>query len=325
METEAEGRERGLIEWPAVVFFGTPAFAVPTLEKLAGAGVLITLVVTQPDRPSGRGKKLTSPPVKTVAQQLGYPVYQPERLKTETVRTSMAEYGGECAVVVAYGQIIPQSLLEHYPLGALNIHGSLLPRLRGAAPMQRAILAGERTTGISIMLLDAGMDTGPVLGQRALQLGESETFGSLHDRMAHEGADFLLEILAGWKAGRLAPQPQSEADATYAPPISKDELRIEWSLPAARIVNIIRAFDPMPGAFGYLGGRRIKYFGASLSPLRQDGRAGEVLGAGEQGLVVLAGDGVALSIGEVQLEGQRRVSANAFLRGHPINRDTRFE
>ncbi len=325
METQAEGRERGAIEWPAVVFFGTPAFAVPTLEKLAGAGVPIPLVVTQPDRPSGRGKKLTPPPVKMVAQRLGIPVYQPERLKAASARTTLAEYEGECAVVVAYGQIIPQHLLDLYPLGALNIHGSLLPRLRGAAPMQRSILAGERTTGISIILLDAGMDTGPVLGQRDLQIGDSEAFGSLHDRMAQEGADFLLKVLADWKGGRIAPEPQHEADATYAPPIMKDELRIDWSLPAAQIVNTIRAFDPMPGAFGYLGGRRIKCFGAALSFLRQEGQAGGVLGAGEQGLIVLAGDGIALSIGEVQLEGQRRISAGAFLRGHSINRDTYLE
>ncbi len=227
--------------------------------------------------------------------------------------------------MVAYGQIIPQHLLDLFPLGALNIHGSLLPRLRGAAPMQRSILTGERTTGVSIMLLDAGMDTGPVLGRRELQIGESETFGSLHDRMAQEGADFLLEILADWKGGRIAPEPQNEADATYAPPVRKDELKIDWSLPAVQLVNTIRAFDPIPGAFGYWGGRRIKCFGAALSTLRQEGRAGRVLGAGEQGLIVLAGDGIALSIGELQLEGQRRVPASAFLRGHPIHRDTYLE
>lgn len=307
------------------MFFGTPAFAVPTLEKLAAAGVSIRLVVTQPDRPSGRGKKLTPPPVKIVAERLGLPVYQPERLRTEPVYSAIAGYGGDCAIVVAYGQILPQILLDGYPRGVLNIHGSLLPHLRGAAPMQRAILAGDGLTGVSIMLLDAGMDTGPVLGQREVAIREVETFGSLHDRMAQDGAEFLLEILADWKSGRLCPQPQDDSAATYAPPIKKDELRIHWNLSAERIVNSIRAFDPLPGAFAYLDGRRIKCFQASLHPLKGQGQPGEVLGSGEQGLVVLAGDGRILSIGEVQLEGQRRLPASAFLRGHSLMPNARLE
>jgi methionyl-tRNA formyltransferase len=325
METEAEGRERESVGWPDVVFFGTPAFAVPTLERLAANGVPIRLVVTQPDRPSGRGKKLTPPPVKMVAERLGFPVYQPERLRTESVFNTIAGYGGECAVVAAYGQIFPQILLDHYSRGVLNVHASLLPRLRGAAPMQRAILTGERLTGISIMLLDAGMDTGPVLGRREVPLGESETFGSLHDRMAQEGAEFLLEILAAWKSGRLFPLPQDDSAATYAPPIKKEELRIDWNQSAERIVNTIRAFDPMPGAFAYLDGRRIKCFQAALHPLKKQGQAGEVLGSGEEGLVVLAGDGRTLKVGEVQLEGQRRLPASAFLRGHALKPSGRLE
>lgn len=311
--------------WPEVVFFGTPAFAVPTLDKLAEKGVPIKLVVTQPDRPRGRGKKLTPSPVKMAAQRLGVPVYQPERVKSDLVINTIGGYGGECAVVVAYGQIIPQRLLDHYPLGALNIHGSLLPRWRGAAPMQRAILAGERTTGISIMLLDAGMDTGAVLGQRELVLDGAETFGELHDRMAREGAEFVLEILAKWKAGRIAPQPQDEVAATYAPPIDKSELKIDWGLSAERIVNTIRAFDPQPGAFAFLDGRRLKCFGAEMSSLSQEGRPGEVLGESEHGLAVLAGDGRVLCIGEVQMEGQRRLPASSFLRGRPMDRNTHLE
>lgn len=315
METEAEGRKRGSLEWPEVVFFGTPAFAVPSLEMLAARGVPLKLVVTQPDRPSGRGKKLTPPPVKTLAQRLGVPVFQAERLRAESSVRTLADFGGDCALVVAYGQLLPQSVLDLYPRGVLNIHGSLLPRLRGSAPIQRTLLNGDLETGITIMLLDAGMDTGPVLRQRRLDVAETETFGSLHDRLALAGAECLLETLALYHSGSLSPKPQDDSAATYAPPIGKEELRIDWGRPARQLVNAIRAFDPMPGAFAYLEGRRIKCFRAAVHPLRATGQQGEILGVGETGLVVLAGDGRALSIGELQLEGQRRLPAGAFLRG----------
>ncbi len=315
MEAEAEGRERKPVTWPEMVFFGTPPFAVPALERLVAQGASLRLVVTQPDRPSGRGKRLTAPAVKIAAQRLGLPVYQPERLRAESALRTLAEVGGECALVVAYGQLLPQAVLDLYPRGVLNIHGSLLPRLRGAAPIQRALLNGDSETGISIMLLDAGMDTGPVLGRRRLNVGETETFGSLHDRLAQAGAECLVETLLLYHAGELSPIPQDDALATYAPPIRKEELRIHWGHSARQVVNRIRAFDPAPGAFAYLEGRRIKCYQAAPHALQVPGAAGEIVGVGESGLVVLAGDGRALSIGELQLEGQRRLPAGPFVRG----------
>lgn len=260
---------------------------------------------------------MTPPPVKMVAERLHLPLYQPERIKTEPALRTLAGYAGGCALVVAYGQLLSQSLLDLFPRGVLNIHASLLPRWRGAAPIQRAILAGDAVTGVSIMLLDVGMDTGPVLARREVAIGESESFGSLHDRLARAGADLLLETLAAWKSGSLVPQAQESSGVTYAPPIRKEELRINWQLPAEQVVRLIRALDPFPGAFAHLEGRRIKCFGASLHPLTGRGRPGEIIGSGDRGLVVSAGDGRMLNIGEVQLEGQRRISADAFVRGHP--------
>ena len=261
--------------------------------------------------------KVTRSPVKILASELGLPVYQPERVRSAEVIEKIAEAGAECAAVVAFGQILPQRLLDRFPLGTLNVHGSLLPKYRGAAPIQRAILAGETETGISIMLLDAGMDTGPVLAKRAVPIEERDTFGTVHDKLAGLGADLLVEALADWKSGRIAPVAQS-GEATYAPPIKKEEHRISWQSGAACIVNSIRAFDPLPGAYFIHGGKRVKCFDALLFPFSGAGAPGEVIGASRDGLVVLAGDGKAVAIGWMQLEGQRKLGASEFLRGRAI-------
>ena len=226
-------------------------------------------VVTQPDRPSGRGKRLSAPPVKVVAEGYGIPVYQPARIREREVIEHIRAYGAECAVVVAYGQILPQAFLDAFALGTLNVHASLLPAYRGAAPLQRCLLAGETRTGVTIMLLDAGMDTGPMLSQREVPIGEDTTFGSLHDEMAQAGAELLLETLREWRAGRLVPVPQDDALATYAPPILKTEGRIVWESAARRIVNTIRAFDPSPGAYGFFQGQRLKFFQAALAAVER--------------------------------------------------------
>jgi len=310
---------------PPLVFMGTPEFAVPSLRKLAEAGAPILLVVTQPDRPSGRGKKVTLPPIKLLAQELGIPVFQPDRVRKPEAIDRIRSAGAECAVVVAFGQILPQALLDVFPLGALNVHASLLPKYRGAAPVHRAILEGDSGTGISVMLLDAGMDTGPVLTRRGLEIGDRETFGELHDRLAAEGAELLIETLKGWKAGSVAAEPQDDAHASYAPPLGKEQFRLEWTQPAERIVSRIRAFDPQPGAFFMCGGKRVKCFRASLLSLRTAGQGGEVVGLQAGGLVVLGGDGRSLLIGELQMEGQRRVSAPEFVRGRPLPPGTRLE
>ncbi len=303
---------------PSVVFMGTPDFATPSLKRLLEAGAPVLEVVTQPDRPKGRGKKFVPSPVKVFAEQRGLPVYQPPRTRDAEAIEHICSLGAECLVVVAFGQILPTALMERHRLGALNVHGSLLPKYRGAAPIQRAIAAGDTVTGISIMLLDAGMDTGPVLSQREMIVTEEDNFGTVHDRMSLLGAELLCETLAAWGSGRIVPKAQDDSLANNAPPIGKDELRIEWDRPARSIVNRIRAFDPVPGAFAGYDGKRMKLFSASLLPWRGEGGPGEIVGHTEKGLVVLAGDGQALSIGEVQLEGHRRLPASQFLRGRPM-------
>src|SRR5208337_2872917 len=205
---------------------GTPNFAVPCLQKLLECKAGVRLVVTQPDRPSGRGRRICESPVKTLANEAGIPIYQPERIRGGEVIEKIRAYGAECAVVVAFGQLVPQSFLDLFPLGTLNIHGSLLPRYRGAAPIQRAILAGETLTGVSIMLLDSGMDTGPVLSQKELTIGPMDNFGTVYQSLAEQGAELLVDTLRDWTAGRISARAQDDALATYAPPIQKDELRI---------------------------------------------------------------------------------------------------
>jgi methionyl-tRNA formyltransferase len=327
MEEETySGTGIGMVQdLPSLVFLGTPDFAVLSLQKLVEAGAELRLVVTQPDRARGRGRKIVPPPVKVLAQKLDIPVFQPQRLRTAEAVERVASLGAECLVVVAYGQLLPQELLDQVSYGAINVHASLLPRYRGAAPIQRALLAGERATGVSIMLLDAGMDTGPVLHQQALPIDERDTGGSLHDKLASLGAELLVPTLRLWKARRVAPVPQDGSLASFAPPIRKEEIRVNWNQGAKQIVNHVRALDPSPGAHCQYQGQRIKCFDASLLPWKGQGRAGEIMGVGETGLVVLGDDQQALSIGALQLDGHRRLAAGDFLRGHEMPQGTFLE
>ncbi len=310
---------------PGLVFLGTPNFAVPSLRKLLECKAGVRLVVTQPDRPSGRGRRICESPVKTLANEAGIPIYQPERIRGGEVIENIRAYGAECAVVVAFGQILPQSFLDIFPLGTLNVHGSLLPRYRGAAPIQRAILAGEGLTGISIMLLDAGMDTGPVLSQKEVPISPEDTFGTVYKTLAEHGAELLADTLRDWTAGRLAPRVQDEGLATCAPAIQKEELRIDWNSAAKDIINKVRAFDPAPGAWFSLGGKRVKCFRAASFPWAATGAPGEVVGMAECGLIVAGGRGQSLCIGELQMEGQRRMRACEFTCGRPIPRGSFLE
>ncbi|MFZ0928149.1 MAG: methionyl-tRNA formyltransferase [Syntrophobacteraceae bacterium] len=310
---------------PGLVFLGTPNFAVPCLQKLLECNAGVRLVITQPDRPSGRGRRICESPVKTLANEAGIPIYQPERIRGGEVIEKIRTYGAECAVVVAFGQLVPQSFLDIFPLGTLNVHGSLLPRYRGAAPIQRAILAGETLTGISIMLLDAGMDTGPVLAQKEVSIGPDDTFGTVYKTLAEHGAELLIDTLRDWTAGRLAPLVQDDALATYAPPIHKEELRIDWNSPAKDIINKVRAFDPAPGAWFALGGKRVKCFRAASFPWAATGASGEVVGMADCGLIVAGGCGQSLCIGDLQLEGLRRMRACEFTCGRPIPRGSFLE
>lgn len=318
MEKEAEGRNNVVDRFPSLVFLGTPQFALPSLENLIRLGARVSMVVSQPDQARGRGLKVSVPPVKAVAERLGIPVFQPERIRSEDAIRFIASQGAECAVVVAYGQLLPQALLDLFPLGVINVHASLLPRYRGAAPIQRCLMAGDTRSGVSIMLLDAGMDTGPVLAMEEVKISPQDTFGTLHDRLANLGADLLCKVLPKWKRRELNPIPQDNNLATYAPPIRKDEHKVQWQWPAKGIVNLIKALDPVPGAYTFYGNRRIKLFGASLVSLKGNGRPGEILGHGDRGLIVAAGDGQALTLESIQLEGQRRLKAAEVLRGHSM-------
>lgn len=302
-----------------LIFLGTPDFAVPSLEQLLTAGANIRLVVTQPDRPKGRGKKLSPTPVKILAEKSHLPIYQPERIKTPGAIEEIRLHGVRCAILVAYGQLLSKAVLELFPFGTLNVHASLLPRYRGAAPVQRAILAGESKTGVTIMLLDEGMDTGPVLAQRELPISVDDNSGTLHEKLARAGAQLLVETLEKWQAGLIQPHRQDDSAATCAPPIKKEELRLNWQLPAGQLVNVVRAFDPWPGAYAFYQEKRLKCYQARLLEWKSEGRPGEILGVVDAQLAVLGGDGAVLGIGELQLEGQRRLPAKEFVRGHAMN------
>ena len=231
-----------------LIFLGTPTFAVPTLDRIVAAGHQVAAVFTQPDRPKGRGGKLSASPVKEAAVRLGLPVHQPERIRHPEIVEQLRQMKPEAMVVVGYGQIIPQSIIDIAPLGIINVHASLLPELRGAAPIQWAIVRGYPTTGVTTMRIDAGLDTGDMLEHWETAVGPDETSPELSLRLAQAGADLLVTTLAGLSAAQIQPKPQDSAKATYAPIIEKEDGRIDWSLSAQQIHNLIRGFQPWPGA-----------------------------------------------------------------------------
>ncbi|MBD3785703.1 MAG: methionyl-tRNA formyltransferase [Sphingomonadales bacterium] len=288
-----------------VIFMGTPEFSVPVLEALAGAHEVVA-VYSQPPRPAGRGKALRPSPVQARAEALGLPVRHPLNFKTEEARAEFAAFNADVAVVVAYGLILPQAVLDAPARGCLNIHASLLPRWRGAAPIHRAIMAGDAETGICIMQMEAGLDTGPVLLRRATPIGPTETTGALHDRLSAMGAAMILEALAG--LDHLTPQPQPEDGVTYAAKIDKAEARIDWARPAADLIRQINGLSPFPGAWCEIAGERVKVLCAA--PAEGAGTPGAVLG----GFTVACGTG-ALEILEAQREGKRPMPAAEVLRG----------
>lgn len=298
-----------------VVFMGSPEFSVPALQALLTHHE-VALVVTQPDKRAGRGKKLSPPPVKVAAEAAGVPVMQPVSARPPEVAAALRETGAELGVVVAYGKILPPAVLEAFPRGCINIHTSLLPRYRGAAPIQRAVMAGERETGVTIMKLDEGMDTGPTLLIRRVSIGETETAGELFERLAPIGAEAMLEAIAGLEAGTLVAQPQNDAEATHAAMLRKEEGVIDWTMPAERVASRARGVDPWPGAVTSHDGAPLKLFGARAVP-GQGAPPGQVLALDADGLVVACGDG-ACSFGELQAAGRKRMSAAAFASGRAL-------
>ncbi len=303
-----------------IAFAGTPAFAVPALESLLNSRHRVAVVYTQPDRPAGRGRRLHLSPVKEYALAHSLAIEQPVTLRTETALATLSGYQVDVMIVVAYGLILPAPILEAPPLGCLNIHASRLPRWRGAAPIQRALLAGDEQTGVAIMRMEAGLDTGPVLLERVIDIDSRETAGMLHDRLARLGAEALLESLDGLIAGTLVAHPQSTNGVTYARKILKEEAVIDWSSPATEIDRLVRAFNPAPVAETAWRGQQLKVWEAAPVILDHDAAPGTVLSAAEEGILVAAGRG-ALRLIRIQLAGRRPTSAADFLNAHRIAGD----
>ena len=295
-----------------LIFAGTPDFAAHALQALIDAGHEIPLVLTQPDRPAGRGMTLHASPVKQLAAVNGLAVFQPPTLRDPAAQERIRQVGAAAMIVAAYGLILPQAVLDLPRLGCLNIHASLLPRWRGAAPIQRAILAGDAETGISIMQMDAGLDTGPVLCSAVLPIAHDDTAVTVHDRLAALGARLIVETLEKLP---LSPQPQPASGVTYAAKLEKSEAPLDWRLPAEQLSRQIRAFNPFPGALATFSGHTIKVWQAEVTPAC--GVPGTILAADRQGIVVACGEG-ALRLTELQKAGGKRLAAAQFLAGMPM-------
>ena len=298
-----------------IVFMGTPEFACPTLQMLLDRGEQVVGVVTQPDRPKGRGQQLQAPPVKELAQAHGIPVLQPVKVRVPEALAEIEALKPDLIVVVAFGQILPKALLEMPRHGCINIHASLLPAYRGAAPINWCIINGETETGITTMQMDVGLDTGDMLVKRAIPIGSEETASELHDRLAPLGAATMAETLDLLYAGRLQPEKQDDSQTCYAAMLKKEMGAIDWSATAETIHRLIRGVTPWPGAYSNLDGKLLKVLRARVG--NGSGVPGAVLSAGREGLEVACGAG-SLIITELQLEGKKRMSAADFLAGYKI-------
>jgi methionyl-tRNA formyltransferase len=297
-----------------LVFCGTPGFAVPTLERLVEAGFRVDLVVTQPDRPKGRGLEVVSSPVKQCALHLGLPITQPESIKNnDAFRAQLTALNPQAIIVVGYGRIIPQWMLDLPPLGNINLHASLLPKYRGAAPIQWAIARGETVTGVTTMKIDAGLDTGDILQQQEIPIAPNDTAETLAPKLAAVGAELMVETLRGLQAGGLHPRPQDHTQATLAPILRKEDGLIDFSRPAGEILNRMRGFQPWPGAYSRFRNKNLQIWKAAASDRSLPSSQLRVEG---DHLLVGCGEGTAIELLEVQLEGKKRTLASDFLRGY---------
>ena len=299
-----------------LIFLGTPAFAVPTLERIIEAGYQVITVVTQPDRPKGRSHELAISPVKRVALERGLPIYQPERIRRPEALARLSELKPEVMVVVGYGQIIPQAVIDIAPKGIINVHASLLPKLRGAAPVQWAIANGEQVTGVTTMRIDAGLDTGDILLKAETGISPAETAIDLGDRLSRMGADLLVKTLQDLDS--IAPEKQDNSRATLAPILKKQDGLIDWSRPAAVIHNRVRGFQPWPGAYTDFRGHLLHIWRSRVIEGGADFQRGRIHLASRGGVEVICGDGNTLEILEVQMEGRKRMSAQAFANGQRL-------
>lgn len=303
-----------------IVFMGTPDFAVPSLQALIDAGHDVCAVYTQPDKPQGRKQILTAPPVKTLALEHDIPVFQPNTLKNEDEQARLRELAPEVIIVVAYGKLLPKAVLDIPPHGCINVHGSLLPRWRGAAPIQWAVIAGDKMAGVTTMQMAEGLDTGDMLLTYETKVGEKETAGELFDRLAQSGAELLTQTLV--KLDEITPRPQDDAQSCYAHMLDKQMAVIDWSKSAHEIDCLIRGLNPWPIALTTLSGERLKVFAAEKAA--GNGEPGTVLEADpKKGLTVACGEG-ALGLTEIQLVGGKRMKATDFLRGHAIEVGTKL-
>jgi methionyl-tRNA formyltransferase len=308
-----------------VLFFGTADFAVPALEALAESERHeVIAVVTQPDKPQGRGLKLSYSPVKHAALRLGFPILQPRRVRAESFLKETRAMNPDSLALAAFGQIIPLALLDLPPKGPVNVHGSLLPKYRGAAPIQHAILNGESVTGITTMWMDATLDTGDILLQREVPISEDDTTGTLVPKLAEAGAELLLKTLDRLADGTCPRIPQNNADATYAPAITPADMALEWSEPKHRIRNRVRALSPRPGAFAFHARRRIKVWECRVKGASRDYAAGSIVEVGREFVAVATGDGL-LELVEVQPENSRRMSAGEWARGARLKPGDSFD
>ena len=302
-----------------ILFMGTPEFAEVSLRALTDDNRDVVCVITQPDKPKGRGYEVSMPPVKVFAMEKNIPVYQPETLRDNSILPVLEEYQPDVIIVVAYGKILPEYVLNFPKYGCINIHGSLLPKYRGAAPIQRAVIDGEKESGVTSMYMEKGLDTGDMLIKRTLPIGEETTAGEYHDMLAVLGGEVLLETLDALKAGSLVPEKQDDSASTYAAQLSKAEGEIDWNNTNEEIYNKVRGLNPWPKAYSFINGKRFVVDFVYKST--QCGKSGEVLSADASGIVVGCTSG-SIVIKDIKLEGKKMMSVEDFLRGHKIEKGT---
>lgn len=309
-----------------IVFMGTPDFSVPTLEYMVREGYNVVCAVTQPDKPRGRGNKVSYCAVKEKAIELGIPVLQPSNIKKDReFIESLKNMGPDVMVVVAFGQILSKEILEIPRLGCINVHGSLLPHLRGAAPINWSIINGDEMTGVTTMFMDVGLDTGDMLLKEPLPIGPDETAGELHDRMKITGAEVLIRTLKALESGSLERIPQDDSKSSYAPMLDKDTGRINWNSPGIHIKNLVRGTNPWPAAFSFLNEKKLKIWRIEPDPgVKVSGKSGQVFKVDKNGIYVYCGDG-AIILKEVQEEGGKRMDAHSYTLGHPLEIGCVFE
>jgi methionyl-tRNA formyltransferase len=302
-----------------IAFMGTPDFAVPVLQQLLeDPNYDVVCVITQPDRPKGRKHKLTPPPVKVLAEKYSVPLLQPERVRKAEAVQEILSYGADLLITAAYGQFLPESLLKEPPLGCVNVHASLLPSYRGAAPIQQSIIDGKKETGVTIMYMVKQMDAGDLLSQVRVPIEHQDTFGTLHDKLSAAGSRLLMETLPKLAVGSLKPTPQNEKEVTFAPSIQHEDEEIKWEKTAVDVRNLIRGLNPFPGAYTRLNGSIFKIYAAELTKVKTEERPGTIFETDTDGFLVATGYGQAIKVMECQPSGKKRMHAADFLRGKAL-------